>query len=145
MQTSQSGTHYAFFRSPDRSIYELKFSYSFDAASRSIKAEQKRIFKGSTLVNEDTKWQRTSLNVFYFTSNDRIYRYNPLNEDLRLLDADFGGKKISLLKISTDDNSLTVGTSGTLSVLDVSVGKNGNIVRSINGIPGLPVDLVTRK
>jgi len=145
MQTGQAGTYYAFFKASDGSIYELAFTYQFDSVNRKIKAEYKRIFKGASLINADTKWQRNSLNVFYFTSNDKIYRYNPLNEDLRALDADLGGKKISMLKISADDNTLTVGTSGSVYTVDVSVGKNGVITQTINGIPGAPVDIVIRK
>ncbi len=30
--------------------------------------------------------------VFYFTSGDKIYRYNPTNQDIRPLVTDFGGK-----------------------------------------------------
>ena len=145
MQTGQAGKFYAYFKAPDGSIVELAFSYTFDSVNRQIKAESKRIFKGASLVNADTKWQRNSLNVFYFTSNDKIYRYNPLNEDLKALDADFGGKKITMLKISADDNTLTVGTLGTVYTVDVSVGKNGTIAQTINGIPGAPVDIVIRK
>lgn len=145
MQAGQAGTYYAFFKAADGSIYELAFTYQFDSVNKKIKAEHKRIFKGASLINADTKWQRNSLNVFYFTSNDKIYRYNPLNEDLRALDVDFGGKKISMLKISADDNTLTVGTPGSVYTVDVSVGKNGVISQTINGIPGAPVDIITRK
>lgn len=145
MQTGVAGTFYAFFKAADGSIQELTFSYSFDSVNRRIKAERKRVFKGASLVNADTKWQRNSLNVFYFTANDKIYRYNPLNEDLRALDADFGGKKVSMIKISADDNTLTVGTEGSVYTLDVSVGKNGIISQTINGIQGAPVDIVIRK
>ncbi|MFC3559236.1 PKD-like family lipoprotein [Pedobacter jamesrossensis] len=145
MQTGPGGTYYAFFKSSDGSIYELAFTYQFDSVNKKIKAEYKRIFKGAAMINADTKWQRSSLNVFYFTSNDKIYRYNPLNEELRPLDADFAGKKISMLKISADDNTLTVGTEGAIYSVDVSVGKNGAISQTINGIPGTPVDVVIRK
>jgi hypothetical protein len=145
MQTGQAGTYYAFFKATDGTIYELGFTYQFDSVNKKIKAEYKRIFKGASLITADTKWQRNSLNVFYFTANDKIYRYNPLNEDLRALDADFGGKKVSMLKISADDNTLTVGTAGSVYTVDVSVGKNGVITQTITGIPGAPVDIVIRK
>lgn len=145
MQTGQAGTFNAFFKAPDESIQELTFTYQLDGSGRKIRADRKRIFKGASLVNTDTKWQRNSLNVFYFTANDKIYRYNPVNEDLRMLDADFGGKKISMIKISKDDNTLTVGTVGSVHTVDVSVGKNGNITKTIDGIPGAPVDIIIRK
>ncbi|SES13456.1 PKD-like family lipoprotein [Pedobacter rhizosphaerae] len=145
MQTGQAGMFYAYFKAADGNIYELGFSYTFDSVNKKIKAESKRLFKGASLVNADTKWLRNSLNVFYFTANDKIYRYNPLNEDLKVLDADFGGKKISMLKVSADDNTLTVGTAGSVYTVDVSVGKNGVITQTITGIPGSPVDIVMRK
>jgi hypothetical protein len=87
---------------------------------------------------------RNNLNVFYFSSNDKIYRYNPINQDIRQLDAALAGKKVSMLKISDDDNFLTVGVDGAILALDINVGKNGNVVKTINGIPGAPVDLIFR-
>jgi hypothetical protein len=50
-----------------------------------------------------------------------------------------------MLKISADDNTLTVGTTGSVYTVDVSVGKNGIITQTITGIPGAPVDIVIRK
>jgi hypothetical protein len=90
------------------------------------------------------KWVANSINVFYFSSKDKIYRYNPINEDLRVLDADLGGKTISMLKISQNDNTLTVGTNGSVYTLDVSTGKTGNITKTINGIPGQPIDIIIK-
>jgi len=84
------------------------------------------------------------VNIFYFTSDDKIYRYNPLNQDLRTLDANFSGQKVTMIKLSADGNTLTAGTTGSLYTLDVSVSKNGNITKTITGIPGAPVDIVIR-
>ena len=50
-----------------------------------------------------------------------------------------------MLKISDDENSLTVGVDGAILTLDVTVGKNGNITKTVNGIPGAPVDIIFRK
>ncbi|WP_256004635.1 PKD-like family lipoprotein [Pedobacter deserti] len=144
LKASISGTTYAFFREADGNTYELTFDNQLTAGTKRIIAQQKRVFKGSAQVQADSKWIRSSINIFYFSSNDKIYRYNPINEDLRVLEADFGGKKVSMLKISGDDNTLTVGVEGAMHTLDVSVGKNGNITKSINGIPGAPVDFLTR-
>jgi len=49
---------------------------------------------------------------------------------------------VSMLKISDDDNFLTVGVDGAILTLDINVGKNGNITKTINGIPGTPVDII---
>ncbi|WP_158280772.1 PKD-like family lipoprotein [Pararcticibacter amylolyticus] len=144
MKPAEGGSSYAFFKADDGNIYELSFSFPFSPTDRNFKALGKRVFKGSSLVNTDTKWVRTSLNVFYFSSNDKIYRYNPINEDLRVLTPDLAGKKVTMMKISANDNTLTVGVSGAVYTLDVSVGKTGNILNTVTGIPGNPVDMVIK-
>ncbi|RZK79122.1 MAG: hypothetical protein EOO92_09920 [Pedobacter sp.] len=138
-------TSYAFFRD-ETGTWEFSFFVAFSGTPRAIIPISKRLFTGSALVMADSKWIRNNLNVFYFSSNDKIYRYNPINNEVRALDANFAGKKISMLKISADDNTLTVGVPGSLYTVDVTVGKNGNIVESktINGIPGSPVDVLIR-
>lgn len=146
MKASEAGTTYAFFKEADGKTYELKFDNQLNESEKAIVPQGKRVFAGSANVLADSKWVRNSLNVFYFSSNDKIYRYNPINEDLKVLDATFSGKKVSMLKISQDDNSLIVGVEGSVYTLDVSVGKNGSIITSktINGIPGAPVDILDR-
>ena len=141
-----SGSSYAFFRDASGTIYELSFNVLMaDYNNRTIQPIYKRVFAGASLVQPDTKWQHSVVDVFYFTSNDKIYRYNPLNQDLRALDANFGGKKVTMLQLSADGNTLTTGVDGSVITLDVSVGNNGTIVQTINGIPGAPVDIVIRK
>jgi len=143
MKASDGGTSYAFFKAGDGSISELSFVYPY-GDEKNFKAMGARAFKGALMVNADTKWQRNSLNVFYFSSDDKIYRYNPVNQDLKVLDANLGGKKISMLKISDDDNTLTVGVEGSIYTVNVSVGVNGVITKTINGIPGSPVDILLK-
>lgn len=145
MKANEAETSYAFFRD-ETGTWEFKFRYALSGGSRVIIPDGKRLFTGSSLVMADSKWVRNNLNVFYFSSNDKIYRYNPINEEVRALDASFSGKKVSMIKISADDNTLTVGVAGSLYTLDVTVGKNGNVVeaKTINGIPGSPVDVLIR-
>ncbi|NVM65180.1 hypothetical protein FHW88_003484 [Mucilaginibacter sp. SG538B] len=143
MKPTEGGPSYAFFKTPTGTITELSFSYPM-GDDRTFKGLGKRTFKGSALIDDNTKWVVNSLNVFYFSSKGKIYRYNPINEDIRQLDADFGGKKVSMMKISLDDNTLTVGADGAVYTLDVSVSKTGNITKTITGIPGEPVDIVSR-
>lgn len=144
MKASSSGTTYAFFREEDGITYELKFNNQLTADSKSIVAEHKRIFAGSANVKADSRWVRNTVNVFYFSSDDKVYRYNPISESLELQEANFSGKKISMLKISADNNRLYVGVDGALHTLDISGDKKGNILSTINGIPGAPVDFLTR-
>ncbi|MES2828506.1 MAG: PKD-like family lipoprotein [Bacteroidota bacterium] len=145
MKAVNGQTTYAFFRD-ETGTYEYTFTISFNSIPRAIFPQSKRLFTGSALVMPDSKWVRNSINVFYFSSNDKIYRYNPINEEVRALDATFSGKKVSMLKISADNNTLTVGVEGALYTLDVTTGKNGSIVttKTINGIPGSPVDVLIR-
>lgn len=143
MNAPEAGTSYAYFK-VNGGLTELSFSYPV-GNDRSFKAIGKRAFKGASLVDDNTKWVANSINIIYFTAKDKIYRYNPINEDLRVLTADFAGKTVSMLKISADDNTLTVGTAGTVFTLDIGVGKTGNIIKTINGIPGSPVDILSRQ
>ncbi|MNY14868.1 hypothetical protein D3C86_1480570 [compost metagenome] len=145
MKAGESGTSYAYFKEADGNTYELKFSYKLTGTDKEIIPEQKRVFKGSSMVNADSRWVRNNLNVFYFSSNDKIWRYNPVNESLTELEANFGGKKVSMLNISADGNTLTTGVEGSMYLLDVTVGKNGNITKTISGIPGAPVDVTVRQ
>lgn len=144
MKAGETGTNYAYFREADGNTYELMFSYKLTGNEKEIIPGHKRIFKASASVNADSKWVRNNLNVFYFSSNDKIWRYNPVNESLTELVANFSGKKITMLKISDDGNTLTTGTNGFVYTLDVTVGKDGNITKTISGIPGDPVDVVVR-
>jgi hypothetical protein len=144
MKGTETGTNYAFFKEAEGSVYELKFNYTLNSTDKEIAPQYKRVFKGSSMVTADTKWVRNSLNVFYFSSGDKIYRYNPINEDIKQLDGTFGGKKVTMIQISSDDNELIVGTEGSVYALDVTVGKNGNITQTINGIPGAVVDLLIK-
>lgn len=142
---AQPGQSYAYFRDTDGKIYEHSFYIDMDDYSqRAIETYYKREFKGESYVKADTKWQKSAVDIFYFTSDDKIYRYNPLNQDLRTLDANMGGKKVSMIKLSADGNTLTAGVPGSLYTLDVSVGKNGVIVKQLDGIPGSPVDIVIK-
>jgi hypothetical protein len=140
-----SGTSYAFFKE-DGVVQELSFRIAMENyQTRTLSPIYKRAFKGSSLINADTKWQKSLVSVFYFTSNDKIYRYNPVNEDLVMLDGTYNGKKVTMIKLSDDGTKLTAGYQGALLTLDVSVGKNGNITQTITGIPGEVIDQVIKK
>lgn len=144
MKASAAGTTYAFFKENDGNTYELRFNNELTASPKAIIPEHKRLFAGSSLVLPDSKWVRNTINIFYFSSNDKIFRYNPISQSLEEQEAKFGGKKVSMLKISDDDQKLYVGVEGSLHTLDISIGKNGNIMNTIDGIPGAPVDFLTR-
>lgn len=122
--------------------YELKFALDF--ANTRFRTTYKRKFKGDSLLTANTKWQSSPTGMFYFTSNDKIYRYNPTNEEILRLQTDFGGKEVTMIKISEDGNRISAGTRGSLYTLDVSTGKYGDIISKVDGLPGDVVDVLIR-
>src|SRR5690606_32734481 len=96
---------YAFGKGSDGIIYELKYSMGFVGVIQ-ITPVYKRPFVRQDLIAATTKWQATPAQIFYFTSGDKIYRYNPLNENLVPLTTDFGGKQVSMIKSIENGNTL---------------------------------------
>jgi hypothetical protein len=144
MQMVNMDVHYLIGKDQsDSKIYEFRFGISL--SPRAVSAVQKRAFIRQDLVNENTKWVLTGTEVFYFTSGSQVYRYNPLNEDIRTLGTDFEGKNVTMLKLAENGGTLIAGTEGNLYFLDISTGKNGEILRKITGIQGEPVDLYVRE
>jgi len=134
---------YAMGKGSDGIVYELKYNMGFIGLIQ-ITPVYKRPFARQDLITATTKWQVTPAQIFYFTSGDKIYRYNPLNESIVPLAADFGGNQVSMIKIMDNGNTLIAGVEGSIYYLDTGVGKPGDIVKQINGIPGQPVDITTR-
>jgi hypothetical protein len=135
---------YAFCDSSGQT-FELKFGLNFLDGNSRFKTWYKRKFKGDSLLTAQTKWQSSPVGTFFFTSNDKIYRYNPVNQELRLLDANFGGKEVTMIKIQEDGNKLVAGTQNSIYTLDISTGKYGNILSQVDGLPGKVVDIFVRQ
>lgn len=134
---------FAFGKGADGVVYELKFGAAFIGVVK-LSPQYKRPFMRPDLITADTKWAVTPGEVFYFNSGSTIYRYNPLNEELKPLTTDFGGKTVSMVKLGPDENVLIAGTEGALYYLDISTGKFGDIIKKYTGIPGEPVDVTQR-
>jgi len=144
MQMVSMDVHYVIGKDKtDNQVYEYKFGVKPSPVT--VTPVQKRPFARQDLINAGTKWVLSGTEVFYFTSGSQVYRYNPLNEDFRTLSTDFGGKNVSMLKMDEDGETLIAGTEGNLYFLDISTGKNGEIIRKITGIQGEPVDLYVRE
>ncbi|SDG44804.1 PKD-like family lipoprotein [Chitinophaga filiformis] len=135
---------YAFCDSSGQT-YELKFGLNFLDGNSRFKTNYKRKFKGDSLLTAQTRWQSSPVGTFYFTSNDKIYRYNPVNQELRQLDANFGGNQVTMIKILEDGSKLIAGTQNSIYTLDISTGKYGNILSQVNGLPGKVVDIFIRQ
>jgi hypothetical protein len=134
---------FAFGKAADGIVYELKFGSAFIGVVQ-FQPAYKRPFPQQSLITPSTKWAALNDEVFYFTSNDKIYRYNPTNQDIQPLVADFGGKAVTMIR-KVDDNTLITAVDGIVYFLDISTGKFGNIIKTITGVPGTPVDVVIRK
>lgn len=143
LQQINGGVCYAFCRSANDSLYELKFDAEFNGPFE-FTAMQKRPFSQPGLITADTKWQATPNEIMYFTSGNKIYRYNPTNQDFKILNVDFGSKAITMIKVSDDGNTLYAGVDGSLYYLDISTGKFGDIKKRIDGLPGTVIDLAVR-
>ncbi|HEX5552080.1 MAG TPA: PKD-like family lipoprotein [Chitinophagaceae bacterium] len=143
LQQINGGLCYAYFRAEHDSLFELEFNAEFNGPFQ-ITAMQKRPFARPELITDTTKWQATQNGIIYFTYQDKIYRYNPTNQDFKILDADFGGKQVTMIKV-IDQNTLLAGVDGSLYYLDIKTGNYGNIIKQISGLPGKVTDVAIRR
>jgi hypothetical protein len=134
---------FAFGKDANGDLYELKFGAAFMGFVQ-LTPMHKRLFAHASLVTPTTQWVGTPSEVFYFTSGDKIYRYNPLNQEILPLTTDFGGKNVSMIKAVDNGNTLIAGVEGSVYFLDISVGKFGDVLKRIDNVPGIPVDVTVR-
>ncbi len=127
----------------DGKIYEYKFGVKTDP--RTVLPLSKQVFVNQDIVDENSKWVLSPTEIFYFTHGSTVYRYNPLNGEVRTLTADFGGKNVTMLKLEKDGKTLIAGTEGSIYFLDISTGKYGDLISKIDGIEGEPVDLYIKE
>lgn len=142
MMQVNKGNCFLFGKSSDGTLYELKFSVNFTGPFQ-VTTLYKRAFPQPALITATTKWQATDDEMFYFNSGSKVYRYNPTNQNLTALTTDFGGKDVTMIKL-VDQNTLVAGVEGSLYYLNISTGKNGDLIKKIDGIPGSPVDIAVR-
>ena len=142
MEKFNNDNVFAFCDSAGKKI-ELKFAVDFDG-NKKLQTIYKREFPGAGFLTAETRWAASPAILFYFTSGDKIYRYNPVNKDIRALAADFGGKTVTMIKLIDGGNKLIAGIDGSILTLDVSVGQSGNILQRTDGIPGKVIDVVVR-
>lgn len=135
---------YAFCDSAGQ-LRELRFGVEFATGKDPIfHALEKRKTVIDGKINASTLWTESSVVVFYFATGDKVYRYNPLNNEVNELSTSFTGKTITMLKLLEGDNTLVVGVNGSITYLDVSVGRSGDFIKEVTGIPGAPKDLIVR-
>ncbi|HEY0298163.1 MAG TPA: hypothetical protein VGB84_02995, partial [Arachidicoccus sp.] len=142
LQQINGGLCYAYCKAPNDTLYELEFNAVFDGPFQ-ITNMLKRPFAHPELITGSTMWQATQNGIMYFNYQDKVYRYNPTNQDFRIVSADFGGKVVTMVKV-VDQNTLAVGVNGSIFFLDISTGKYGTLIKKINGLPGNVIDMALR-
>lgn len=144
MEQINNGDCFAYCKGTDGVIYELKFTVSFTNSPFTFTPVHKRAFIQPSLINMDTKWQPASNGVIYISSGDKVYRYNPLNQEVRELETSFNGDAVTFLKLSDDENTLIAGAGSSVYYMDINTGKYGVLIKTITGIPGTVVDIAWR-
>lgn len=145
----RGGIGYAYSKT-ETGTFEYKFNAQFNPGNSgtqqiTFNAMRKRAFMRPELIKPNTLWAANTSEIIFFSSGDRIYRYNPENEDFRELATTFNGKEITMLKVSgAIGDTLIVGVEGSIYYLNVGVGANGELVKKTDGIPGAPIDIATR-
>lgn len=137
------GNCFALGKDANGNLKEIKFGAAFMGFIQ-LRAEYIRNFSQPALITPTTKWACSPAEIFYFTSGDKVYRYNPTNEDIRPLTTNFGGKAVTMIKLIDGGNTMLAGTEGALYHLDVSTGKFGDVLKKLQGIPGQTIDVVIR-
>lgn len=144
MEQINSGDCFAYCKGTDGTLYELKFTVSFTNSPYTFTPVYKRPFIQPSLIDENTKWQAAINGVLYIASGEKVYRYNPLNQEIRALETTFNGNTVSMIKLTDKQDTLIAGAGNSLYYMDISTGKYGVLAKTITGIPGQPVDIAWR-
>lgn len=144
LQEINGGLCYAYARAPGNdTLYEMKFDAEFNGPF-TFQTYWKRPFIRQDLITPGMLWQSTPNEILYFTNGATIYRYNPTNQQVVALNASFGGKNVTMLKVSDDGNTLYAGVDGSIYYLNISTGNNGTVTKEIDGLPGTVIDMAIR-
>ncbi len=141
VQVNNSET-YAYVKGSDGTIHELAFTVNFNGPF-TFTPIHKRPFVRQGLFGDGTKLLAARNGVIYMASGNKVYRYNPLNEDIRELGTGFASA-VTMVKFADNENTLVVGSGNSLYYLAIQTGRNGDLTGQIDGIPGYPVDIAFR-
>lgn len=142
VQINNSDT-YAYMKDDTGKLYELKFNVNFNGPF-TFTAGHKRLFSNQELINENSPMVATRNGNIYIGYQNKVYRYNPINQQIHTLVTEFG-TTVSMLKIDDDENTLIVGADNSLYYLAIQTGENGREIKKISNIPGDLVDIAWRK
>jgi len=141
VQVNNSET-YAYVSEADGTIHELAFQVNFNGPF-TFTPIHKRPFVRQELFGEGTKLLATRTGAIYIAAGSKVYRYNPLNEEVRELNTSFSAP-VTMIKLSDNENTLVVGAGNSLYYLAIQTGRFGDLTGQIDGIPGTPVDIAFR-
>ena len=141
VQINNSET-YAYVSGNDGTVHELAFTVNFNGPF-TFTPVHKRPFVRQELFGENTKLLAARNGVIYIAAGTKVYRYNPLNEEVRELDTSLPAP-VTMIKFTDNENTLVVGAGNSLYYLAIQTGRFGDLTGQINGIPGYPVDVAFR-
>jgi len=142
LQQITGGLCFGYFKAANDSIYECSMNTNFNGPFE-FEALSKRPFVRQDLMSASTLMTATTSQILFFNYQDKVYRYNPINESIKEVETGFGGKTVTMLKLQ-DQQTLVVGTAGTLYFLDIRTGHEGTLLYKVEGIPGKVIDMAFR-
>jgi hypothetical protein len=131
---------YLFGRDAGGVVQELGFT----TGGQFVMSQYRRPFSHAALLTGATRWA-IYLTEIYFSSGNKVYRYNPNSQQADELSAVTLAGEVSLLKVATDPYQLVVGTEGHLYWLDIAPGQNGSVIKHVTGFTGAPVDIYDKR
>lgn len=141
MVQSNNSETYAYVKGADGTIHELAFNVNFNGPF-TFTPVHKRPFVRQGLFGENTKLLAAQNGVLYIASGNKVYRYNPLNQEIRELETSFDSP-VTMLKFN-GQSTLVVGSGTSVYFLAIQTGRFGDLTGQIDGIPGYPVDVAFR-
>ena len=143
LQQIAGGLCFGYFKAANDSIYECSMNTNFNGPFE-FEALSKRPFVRQDLISASTLMTATTSQILFFSFQDKVYRYNPINESISAVATDFGGKTVTMVKLQ-DQQTLVVAAESTLYFLDIRTGHNGTLLYKIDGIPGKVIDMAFRE
>jgi hypothetical protein len=135
---------YAYMKDSGGQIFELQLNPRIDENRLyNIEAKQKRLFTHPEWITAETKIITTRNGNMYIAYQEKVYRYNPVNGLVQPLTTDFK-TKVTMLRLGSDEDTLIVGAGNSIYYCAIATGKDGNLIKQIDGIPGNPIDIAIR-
>jgi hypothetical protein len=133
---------YAYVKDQAGVVFELKFNVNFNGPFTFTPIHKKQ-FSDQQIINPTSKIIATRTGFIFIANGNKVYRYTPLNGTIIEIDNKFQGN-VSMLKLSSDEQTLIVASGSSLFYTNISTGNNGSLLEKIEGIPGTTIDITWR-